>query len=302
MQKIRIRLPAAVTHLGPGLNSLGLALALYTSIEISARNDDALVVETFGEGAGRFAIGLRHPTVLAMARVFQRLEQAVSGFSVRIENSIPLNSGLGAETAFLLAGVIGANNLLGGVYQRSQIMEIAAQISRPESAVTAMLGGLSTSLLEGERLIYRTLPISSQRVVVILPELSRYTRSPLPDRIPAAAVLHNLSHLPLLLQALKEGDHRLLATTLPDAVSVPRLAAQIPGYSAMVTAVKANGASAVTLAGDGPACLIFCDEKQTDAITDAAINALYNEGVTARSWTVPIDTQGVVISMMTSSV
>lgn len=301
MQKIKIRLPAAVTNLGPGLNSLGLALALYTSIEISARNDDSLVVETLGEGAGRFAIGLRHPTVLAMSRVFQRLERAVTGFNVRIENSIPLNSGLGAETAFLLAGVIGANNLLGSVYQRGQIMEIAAQISRPESAVTAMLGGLSTSLLEGDHLIYRTLPVASQRVVVILPEITRYARPALSERIPSAAVLHNLSRLPLLLQALKEGDHRLLAATLPDAVSVPRLAAQIPGYGAMVTAVKARGASAVTLAGDGPACLIFSEEKRTESITDAAISALYSEGITARTWAVPIDTQGVVISMMTSS-
>lgn len=301
MQKIKIRLPAAVINLGPGLNSLGLALSLYTTIEISARSDEALVVETYGEGAGRYAIGLRHPTVLAMARVFQRLERAASGFTVRVENSIPLNSGLGAETALLLAGVIGANNLMGSVYQRTQIMEIAAQISRPESAVTAMLGGLSTSLFEGDHLIYRTLPIAPQRVVVLLPEISRYTRAPLSERIPAAAALHNISRLPLLLQAFKEGDHRLLASTLPDTLNVPRLAAQIPGYSAMVTAVRAKGASAVTLAGDGPACIIFTDEKQTDAITDAAINALYKAGVSARAWTVPMDTQGVVISMMTSS-
>ncbi len=301
MQKIRIRLPAAVVNLGPGLNSLALALGLYTTIEISARSDDQLVVETYGEGAGRYAIGLRHPTVLAMARVFQRLERAVTGFNVRVENSIPPGSGLGAETAFLLAGVIGANNLMGGVYQRGQIMEIAALISRPESAVAAMLGGLSTSLLEGERLIYRTLPVAPQRVVIVLPEMERYTRAPLPDRIPSAVAVHNLSRLPLLLQALGEGDQGLLASTLTDALNVPRLAGQIPGFGTMVSAVKAAGAAAVTLAGDGPACIIFGGDRQIDAITDAAVGALYNAGVSARTWSVPIDTQGVVISMMTSS-
>ncbi len=301
MQKIRIRLPAAVVNFGPGLNSLGLALGLYTTVEISARSDDQLVVETYGEGAGRYAIGLRHPTVLAMARVFQRMERAVTGFTVRVENSIPPVSGLGAETAFLLAGVIGANNLMGGVYQRGQIMEIAAQISRPESAVTAMLGGLSTSLLEGDRLIYRTLPIAQHRVVIVLPEVERYARAPLADRIPSAAAVHNLSRLPLMLQALREGDQALLASTLTDALNVPRLAVQIPGFGAMVSAVKSVGASAVTLAGDGPACLIFGSDRQMDAITDAAVGALYKAGVSTRTWTVPVDTQGVVISMMTTS-
>lgn len=298
MLKVKIRLPASVVNLGPGLNSLGLALALYTTVEISGRTDESLVVETFGEGAGRYAIGLRHPVVLALARIFQRLERAPLGMTIRVDNQIPLNSGLGAETAFLVAGVIGANNLMGNVYTRDQVLEIAAQISRPDSAVSAMFGGLSTSILEDDKLYYRTLPLTSMKVAVILPDLEKYTRPAVPERVPFIGATHNLSRLPLFTEALKTGDLKLLALTLTDHLQMPRLVPQIPNYAAIVEMVKAMGASAMTIAGEGPAMLIFGEEKRLDKIAAACVQAFASINIKARSWVVPMDTQGVIISGM----
>lgn len=298
MQKIKIRLPASLINLGPGLNNLGLALSLYTTVEISARSDEQLVVETVGEGAGKYSTGLRHPVVLALARVFQRLERAPLGISVRIDNHIPLNSGLGAETAFLVAGVIGANNLMGNTYTRDQAVEIAAQISRPDSAVSAMIGGLSTSILEGEKLYYRSLPIAPLKVVVVLPEMEKYTRPPIPERVPFSAVSHNLSRLPLLIEALRTGDLKLLSSTLPDYLQAPRLASQITGYAQVSELARRSGAVGVTVAGDGPALVMFAAEKQLQDVEDISLNTFKALGIRARSWILPIDTQGVIISVM----
>ncbi|MBC8100611.1 MAG: homoserine kinase [Armatimonadetes bacterium] len=298
MQKIKIRLPASVVNLGPGLNSLGLALSLYTTIEISARNDEVLNVETVGEGAGRYATGLRHPVVLALARVFQRLERAPFGISIRVENSIPVNCGLGAETAFLLAGVIGANNLMGNVYTRDQTLEIAAHISRADSAVSAMLGGLSTSIMDDEKLYYRTLPSAPLRVVILVPELEKYTRPTPPERVPFVGASHNLSRLPLFMDAFRTGDLKLLGLTLPDQLQLPRLIPQITNYAYVVDVVKDAGAVGVTVAGEGPALLVFGDDKKLDKVAVAGVKAFNNVGVKARSWVVPVDTQGVIISVM----
>ncbi|MDQ7035448.1 MAG: hypothetical protein Q9P01_11600 [Anaerolineae bacterium] len=79
MQKIKIRLAATLTDFSPGLRSLGLAISLYTHVEMIPRDDDQLIVETEGKGAGYYALGLRHPVVLGMIRVFQRLERTLLG-------------------------------------------------------------------------------------------------------------------------------------------------------------------------------------------------------------------------------
>ena len=115
MQKIKIRLPATLTDFSPGLRSLGLAISLYTQVELIPRHDDKLIVESEGDGAGHYTLSLQHPVVLGMIRVFQRLECAPLGITIRVQNAIPLNSGLGAEDALMAAGVVGASNLLGGV-------------------------------------------------------------------------------------------------------------------------------------------------------------------------------------------
>lgn len=297
MRKIKIRLPATVVNLGPGLNTLGLALGLYTTIEVSPRSDDVLSVEPQGEGAGRYPVGLRHPVVLALARVFQRLERAPMGINIRIDNQIPVTSGLGAETAFLVAGAIAANNLLGSPYKRDDLLEIAAHISRADSAVTTMLGGLTTSMMDGDALIYKSLSVNSLKIVVVLPELEQYPRPAPLDRIPMASALHNLSRLPLLVEAFRTGDLKLLKKALPDAIQTPRLIPQITGYDEAVEAAHAVGAEAVTVAGDGPALLAFAERNHAQVASDMQA-AFKNAGVKSRFWVVPIDTQGLVLSVV----
>ncbi len=300
MYKVKITLPATITNLGPGLNSLGLAIGLYTTVEISRRNDDALIVETEGEGAGQYGMGLRHPVALAMMRVFQKQERAVLGLNVRISNHIPLNSGLGAEAAFWVAGVIGANNMLGAVYTRAQIIEIAAQVSGlPHQTVTSMMGGLTTSILNGEALIYRALPTSGLQLIVALPELEKYASSVAkvkPERVPMVDALHNLSRLPLLLEGLRTGDLKLIAQVMDDKLHVPYLKSHIAGYDHVTEMARRAGAIAVTLSGDGPAVIAFAEHDHKTIATVMEL-AFENSGVKAHAWILPIDTQGVVISV-----
>ncbi len=300
MQKIKIRLPATLVNFSPGLTSLGLALALYTSVEFSQRSDDSLIVDPQGEGAGRYAVGLRHPVVLGMSRVFQRLERAPLGVNIKIDNQIPVGSGLGAETAFLVAGVMGANNLLGHPLTRDQALELAAQISRSDSAVTAVLGGFTASMLEGERLVYRSLPLSSMRVVVVLPQMDNFTRPALVERVPLVAALNNISRIPLFLEALRTANYPLLADTLVEHLHLPRLLAQIPGYAQLEEVAKRAGAAAVTLVGDGPALVIFTENKHEE-IASVAQRVLRSSGLSARTWVLPLDTQGILVSIMGSA-
>lgn len=300
MKKIKITLPAAATDLGPGLNSLGLALSLYCTVEITERRDEALLVETEGEGAGDYPVGLRHPVMLGLMRVFQKQERAPLGLSIRIFSRIPPNSGLGAEAAFWVAGIIGANNLLDNPFTRTQILELAAQVTRqPDCAVTTILGGLTVSLLDGEALICRAFSGAPLTVIVALPQIDHYAAEPLPERIPMADALFNLSRAPLLLDALREGDLNLIGQVLDDRLCLPHLKPHIPGYERAAEMAVRAGALAVTVSGEGPALIAFAKDNHQRIATTIEI-AFENAGVKARSWVLPIDTQGVVVSVARS--
>jgi homoserine kinase len=301
MHKIKIRLPATLTNLGPGLRSLGLALSLYTTVEISARDDEQLLVETIGEGAGSYSIGLHHPVVLALIHMFQRLERAPLGIAIKIDNHIPINSGLGAETAFIVAGVIAANNLMSNVFPREELLKLSAQIShRPDGALTAMLGGLTASVVTDDSLIYRSLPVTSMQVIVALPELVDFPSPSLPERVSLEDAAFNLARVPLLADALRDADVSLLAQVMDDKLHVAHVTEHITGYGHVVEMARRAGAKAITPSGDGPA-LVFFAEEDHDAIAEAVTTAFENFDVNVRTWILPLDTQGVVISLAQSA-
>ena len=300
MRKVKVTLPATVTDFGVGLHGLGLALALHVTVEIVERSDDRFVVETSGEGAGQYSTGLHHPVVLGLARVFQQLERAPTGLTIRVDSRVPPASGLGVEAAFQIAGIIGANNLFGGVLPRDTVLTLAAQLTRPDHAVTALLGGLTTSLLlDDDRLIYRSLPVAAFQVVVAVPQLDHYAPPALPSRIDVGDALHDLSRLPLLIEALRSGDHDLLAASLDDRLLAPLLQRAIPGFDHVVTVAKRNGASAVAISGGGPALIAFA-RSQPQPLAEAMTAAFTAAGIDVRTWIVPVDRQGVVLSVAQS--
>lgn len=304
MRKVKITLPAVITDLGAGVGALGLAVGLHTVIEITERRDSQLIVETEGEGAGHYSTGLRHPVVLAMMRVFQKCERAPLGITVRVTNHIPLESGLGVEAAFLVGGLIGANNLLSSPFSRADLLQLAAQISgRPDSVTATMLGGLTTGILhDDEGLVYRSLPATSLKLVIVLPDLERYadqTRTATPQRVPREDALHNLQRLPLLVEGLRGGDLQLIAHGLTDRLQAPYYIPRLTGYAHVVEVARRAGAAALAICGSGPALVAFAG-AQHDALAEVLVAAFDNAGVDARAWVVPIDTQGVVISAVQS--
>lgn len=301
MRKVKIRLPATITDFGPSLRSLGLALSLYTEVELSPRNDEQLLVETEGEGAGRYALGLRHPVVLGMLRVFQLLEQGPPGISVRVRNNIPLDSGLGAESAFITAGIIGANNLMGSPFNRSQVLEIASEATqRPDQAVTSILGGLTAHTWQASNLIYRTLSMVPFRLILAMPRIAHYNRPAFPERIQTFTALASLSRQPILIDALATGDIPTIASVLNDDIQGEEIRRRISGFGHVAEVARLAGAQGITTSGGGPAIIFFADLHH-DRIAEAIETAFNNINIPAIVKVLPIDTQGVVVSLLHSA-
>jgi homoserine kinase len=304
MRRIKVTLPATITNFGPGLHSLGLAVALHTTVEITERADTALNVETSGEDAGRFALGIRHPVVLGMSRIFQRLEKTTPGMNVRIENRIPASVGLGVETSFLVAGMIAANNLFGSPFTRAELLNSAAAITgRADQTVTCMLGGLTSTVMLDDAVLYRSLSIQPLKLVLVLPNLADYaerSRSAVPERAPMPDALFNLSRLPIFIDALRAGDLKLAGQVMHDRLFTPYRAALIPGFDDIAQTARLNGAHAVTLCGSG-ATLLALAHKDHERIASVMVAGFEDIGIAAKAWVLPVDTQGVVLSVAQTS-
>lgn len=295
MHKVKVSLPATAAQFGAAQAGLGLALGLRATVEFSETAGDRLLVETGGEDAGRYSLGLRHPVVLGLTRVFQQQERAVLGLTIRIHNEIPPGDALGTEAAFIAAGIIGANNLLGSPLRRSEVLALAVQVSgQPEHAVTTILGGLNACLCAEDGLVYRTLPAAPLQAVIALPAID-LPEVLLPERVARSVALEALRHVPLLVEGLRVGDVPLLAQAFEDRLSTPQVEPLIAGLPAVRTALAALGPAAVTIVGSGPALLIF-STAHVKSVQAAIVEAFAEHKVSVRTWAAPIDTQGVLVS------
>ncbi len=239
----------------------------------------------------------------AAIRLFQSLEQAPAGLHVRCTGTIPLDVGLSGRATLVVAGLVGANNLLGSPYTHDQLIRMAAEITgQPEAVVTAMRGGLGICATGSgpNELYYRALEIKPQRVVIAIPQIADYTprlRDTLPHAVPMEDAIFNVGHTLLLIEALRTGSLGLLQHAIQDRLHEPYRVHHIPGFDAVKAAAHEAGAVAVTLCGAGPALMAFANVNH-QSIETAMQGAFAQAGVAARTWSLGVDMQGVVISVV----
>ena len=141
--------PASSANLGPGFDSLGLALSLYDEIIVET-TDSGLVVEVEGEGAGELALDAGHLVVRAVQHGLQAAGVGASGLKVRCRNAIPHSRGLGSSAAAVVGGLAAVNGLLAQAgltpLSHAQLIQLASEFEgHPDNAAAAVLGGAIVS-------------------------------------------------------------------------------------------------------------------------------------------------------------
>jgi homoserine kinase len=304
LRRIKITVPATLTNIGPGIQSLSLAIGLHAQVEFSERRDTTVQVEHTGLGADRYSQGLDHPALLAAIRVFQQQEQAPIGFNVRIKSVIPPYSGLGAETALTVAGVIGAVNLLSINLSREHILNIAGEVlGRVDGAVAAILGGLTVGTIHEGDVYYRTLSMAETKLVVVYPRIKRYSRrvaKAIGKTVTYDDAIDHLARLPLLIDALERGELEIVDKLIDDHFNIPHLIKNHPHFDEAVDVAQRAGALGVTLTGRGPALIAFTRDHHQE-ISEAICRVFRQNEIEVKAWVVPIDRQGVAVSMTQSA-
>ena len=114
-RSVTVKVPATTANLGPGFDTLGLALSLYDELDVTVRDEPGATVQVSGVGEGEVATDETNLVVRAIAHTFAAFGQQMPGLDLVAHNSIPHGRGLGSSGAAIVSGIMAAKGLLDGV-------------------------------------------------------------------------------------------------------------------------------------------------------------------------------------------
>lgn len=254
-----VSVPATSANLGPGFDSLGVALDLTDEVTAEVAGS-GVVVEVTGEGADEVPRDRQHLVVRTMLRALRELGVAAPrGLRLSCVNRIPHARGLGSSSAAIVAGVLLARALAAPDDGdcRAPALELAARIEgHPDNVAPCLYGGFTIAWTEPGARAVRLEPSARVRPVVYIPTvqgLTAHARAALPRRVPYRDAVFNLSRAALLVHALTE-DPAMLASATEDRLHQHYRAPGMPQTAALVETLRGAGVPAV-VSGAGPSVL-----------------------------------------------
>ena len=283
---VRVRVPATSANLGPGFDTLGLALALYDDVAAEV-TPDGVTVSVTGEGAGDLPVDDGHLVVRAMRATFDALGGQPSGLAVECVNRIPQARGLGSSSAAIVAGVLLARALVTDGYRHlddSAALRLAAEIEgHPDNVAPCLLGGFTVAWTEPSGARAVSLPVADGvHPTVLVPAergLTSSARAALPAAVPHGDAALNAGRAALLVHALTADPALLLPATV-DRLHQDQRAPGMPATAGLVGALREVGVAAV-VSGAGPTVLALSE-----------VPAEFEVGTDWRRWELPIDVSG----------
>jgi homoserine kinase len=260
---LHLRLPATSANLGPGFDTLALALTLALEIDATPAREFSL------KGTGR------NPDVCSALRrnllldVYQKTlaanGAALVPLSLDIHNEIPIGMGCGSSAAVRLGGVALANHFGKLGWSRERILTEASLLEgHPDNAAACWLGGMTVATFDrGEVRALRIAPAAAWRVLVVMPEKPLATtaaRSVLPSSYSREDAVHNIQRASLLTAAFATGRGDLLRVAMQDRMHQPYRGEICPLLPLLAPMAGSDGVLGVALSGAGPSVLLLVEE------------------------------------------
>ncbi|MCD0451312.1 homoserine kinase [Actinocorallia sp. API 0066] len=260
---VTVEVPATSANLGPGFDSLGLALTYHDEVTVETASS-GVEISIEGEGQELASLGEEHLIVQVFRRAWERIGPAAAPGGVRLHcvNRIPHSRGMGSSSAAIVAGITAARALhpAGGAFSDDAAFALATEIEgHPDNVAPCLAGGLTIAWTrhDGPRLVRLDLDAP---VTVFVPDQRLATeraRGLLPASVSHADAAANSARAALLIAALtsKLGYDVLLDAT-EDRLHQSYRAPAMPGSAALVERLRRAGVPAV-VSGAGPTVLAF---------------------------------------------
>jgi homoserine kinase len=290
---IKIRVPATSANLGPGFDCLGLALNIWN--EVSFESAEKLTYKVSGEGAEKLNKGTKNLLTKAFALLYETCGQEIKGVKICAHNEILMSSGLGSSAAAIVAGLFGANEMLGKPLDETELLKLANELEgHPDNIAPALLGGLVVSIIADDEIITRRYEVPDFTIVIVKPSLEWLTktaRAVLPKSVSRADSIHNIGRTALVVDALRNGDLDLLQKVMDDRIHQPYRLKHISGGMSAYKTAKQFGAAA--LSGAGPSIIAFVPPESAEQAKVEIQSVFEERGVETRGIITKPSSKGV---------
>ena len=250
-QRVTVRVPATSANLGPGYDSLGLALALHDTLTVESLETDELLFELSGEGADTLPRDASHLVVRAMDAAFRAAGLPARRAKITATNVNPHGRGLGSSASAVVAAVSAANAMVPGRRQRGRdwILQLTSEMEgHPDNVAPAIFGGLALSWQDSDRYSSTCATVAASVIpIVAVPDFELSTeaaRALLPASVGHHAAAMNSGRAALLIHALTQKPEFLLAGTEDYLHQSYRAEAMRPS-AALIRALRSAGHAAV---------------------------------------------------------
>jgi homoserine kinase len=272
VDRLHLRLPATSANLGPGFDTL--ALALTPALEIDATPAWEFSLKATGRNPDVCSALRRNLLLDVYQKTLAANGAALVPLSLNIHNEIPIGMGCGSSAAVRLGGVALANHFGNLGWSRERILTEASLLEgHPDNAAACWMGGVTVATLDqGEVHALRILPSAAWRVLLAMPEKPLATtaaRSVLPASYSREDAVYNIQRSSLLTAAFAAGRGDLLQFAMQDRMHQPFRGEICPLLPLLLPLAGKGGVLGVALSGAGPSVLLVVD----DACTMAEIRA-----------------------------
>ncbi|MCP9798561.1 MULTISPECIES: homoserine kinase [unclassified Cyanobium] len=290
-QGVVVAVPATTANIGPGFDCLGAALDLGNRFELRVIEGGGERFELIIEGpeGAHLRGGPDNLVYRSAQRVWREVGVEAVALEARVQLAVPPARGLGSSATAIVAGLIGANALVGEPLSREKLLELAIDIEgHPDNVVPSLLGGLClTARAASHRWrVVRCEWNPAVKAVVAIPTIRLSTseaRRAMPRSIPISDAVMNLGALTLLLQGLRTGNGDLIADGMHDRIHEPYRWGLIQGGRAVREAAMGAGAWGCVISGAGPSLLALAPESRAAAVGEVMTQAWLGEGVSSHS-------------------
>jgi len=282
--KVSLKIPGSTSNLGPGFDTLGMAVNIYLNLE--AEPSDELKISIFGEGANEIKKNRNNLVYRSFQEYFKYVGEPYFPIKLTLKNEIPLKRGLGSSGAAIVGGLLIAREMTGKMVSDEELLNIATSIEgHPDNVTPTLFGGLTISCIMKNRVIFSRIRFpKSIKLAAVIPDINISTkeaRAILPKKINFKDAVFNVQRVSLLINSFYFKDFNNIKFYFEDKLHQNYRKIFVPGFDRAVEMGIRAGALGVYLSGSGPTIMVFYRDKG-NIITKTIADVFYKKNISCR--------------------
>ncbi|HEY9773545.1 MAG TPA: homoserine kinase [Planktothrix sp.] len=279
-KRLIVRVPGSTSNLGPGFDTLGLALTIYNTVtfDVLEKNDSEVPLIRLSSATSKSI------PVDATNHIYAILQQTLGASAkplldrvrISIDCNVPVGSGLGSSGTATLAALWAVQHMRDACCDKESLLQAATKLEgHPDNVSPSLLGGFTISAVarDARRILVEQLRWPEQwRTIFIVPTRSlstKHARSVLPKALGYSDAVHNIQRVSLLVASVAKADSEMLVHALDDRLHEPYRAYLVPELLQLRKALKSTPALGCVLSGAGPTLMVLAHSRSVQEVLSA---------------------------------